>query len=238
MSKIKYLIKITVKNIISSSYLYASLPVTDGLHNDKPLLAPQSIMTSIVAKARLELASHYANPDGQNYNIAKAIKWFEKAGDLGSTYGLAQAAKLIITNLESPDDLEKARLLFKAAATTKSKIDILPEFCLQNYDKPTPEFMAHLNLVFKLKSLQQYKYLTAIKFIDLGQYDRAVSLFNQILAMENYAHIQGYEDTKFQLGLLHLSGLGVEKNINKAKQFFIQAADEGHLEAMQIIKGL
>ena len=61
---------------------------------------------------------------------------------------------------------------------------------------------------------------------DVNDYRRAFSLFKK-------ASKSGDVNAMFQMGLMHLRGLGIEARTTEAMAWFIVAASHGHLEAMQ-----
>lgn len=58
-----------------------------------------------------------------------------------------------------------------------------------------------------------------------GEYDKAITAYQQLADL-------GHSESSFQLGVIHIEGLGVPQSDVKALKHFKQARDNGHLTAM------
>ena len=78
---------------------------------------------------------------------------------------------------------------------------------------------------YAVDSAAEGQFNTAMEYFNEGDYEHAFSYF--LLSGE----IKGYAPSQNMLGICYRDGLGAEKDIFKAKEYFAKAAEQGNADA-------
>lgn len=181
------------------------------------------------------LGNCYKNGFGVSFDINKAIKLYSKAAAEQGNIGAKRALGVCYIKGDGvPKDATKALKLF---ILTAGKGDCMSQFnlglCYEKGEGLTKD--VYKAIQWYLKAAQQ-GFIPAqnnlgLCYIRVKDYKKAVYWFSK-------AAEEGNAYSQCSLGVCYEKGKGIEKNINKAKEWYKKAANQGHEKAIKKLKEL
>lgn len=180
--------------------------------------------------AKYNMARWYEKGIFFKKNIDKAIEIYQilaKGEHLSSLYRLGV---LYDIGEEVPKDLEKAKYYYKKLVEKNDRNAI--------YNLA----MVYLTSGEKIEGISLLK-----KSLELGNYDSAAILgsiyerkgnFNEAYRLYSLGAEKNNGKSYFGLGILYQKGKGVKKDINKAKEYFLQSLNSGYEKARSFLAAL
>lgn len=160
--------------------------------------------------AQYNLGRFYEHGLTGEQNYTKAMYWYQKAEERGNGLGALAVAQLYQEGKGIPQDYLEAKKHYEIATI---------------YGEPNGYYQ--IGLLYK-------------NGLGVGK-DIVKANHNFQKALEYYEAFSKYKDdtdAQYMLGILYMNGDGVEKNMVTAKKWFKKAANNGHIQAKNILFSL
>ena len=180
-----------------------------------------------IFKATIALGLMYLKGGGTTVNPQKAFECFRKAVMKGDNDAVTYLADMYYNGEGTPQDFDKAFELYEKAADlgNTSAMRNLAYMYEKNGDYDRAE--SWYKKAVELGNVSAINDLGEFYLVYVGDYGKALQYFLQ-------AADKGNANAMFNLATMHKDGIWVRKDVDKAQEWLIKAAEAGHNEAQEI----
>lgn len=185
-------------------------------------------------------------------NFDRALHYFKKAVELGDEqapeiYNMVLQNQLIEEGVEAREsgESELAYQLFSEAAQYQNSVALLycgvMNICGEGVERNLEKAQEYLERSAELgneEAMQILQKLPEEKLLDegyiaveMGEYERAFAIYEKLAEAGN-------ADGMYNCGVMFDSGVGVEKDLEKAREYFEMAASMGSEQAANVLEKL
>ncbi|KAG2373138.1 hypothetical protein C9374_012870 [Naegleria lovaniensis] len=191
------------------------------------------------SKSQLHLGQLYEHGHLVQQDISQALYWYEKAANNDNKHAQFLLGRMYEAGVHVNRDLEQALNWYDRASTNFNVVANLHKYLLQrNLQQYSTLTSTHEDFDFSDEMINKYMDISEMATSDVASevvpHCSYSTYFNSLKWNEELAQ-KGNHFAQHNLGYLYWKGIGVEKHIQKALEYFETAANNGNGDAQLLI---